>query len=287
MNILENDFLSIAIASKGAELKSVVDKNNGYEFLWQAEESIWGRTAPLLFPVVGKPFNSELIINGKNYAMPQHGFARDMNFEVYSQTKSQLVFRLVSNEETFAKFPFHFELQLSYTLVERSIVCGYEVKNTDAKKMYFSIGAHPGFKLPTNKLDDYIIKFDQPENTERVLLSDGLLNNKQEKVLNTDQVILLHQSLFDKDAIVFKHLHSNSLTLASKHTSYAIKMVFEGFPYYGIWCKKGCEAFICLEPWCGIAGSIGEQISIEQKEGINSLLPNDKFERKYSMSFYN
>lgn len=285
MNILENDFLSIAIASKGAELKSVVDKNKGYEFLWQAEESIWGRTAPVLFPVVGKPFNNELLINEKNYAMPQHGFARDMNFEVYSQSKQQLVFRLVSNEETFAKFPFHFELLLSYTLVERSIVCGYEVKNTDAKKMYFSIGAHPGFKLPTNKLDDYVIKFDQPENAERVLLSDGLLNNKQEKVLDTDQVILLHHSLFDKDAIVFKHLHSNSLTLASKHTSYAIKMAFEGFPYYGIWCKKGCESFICLEPWCGIAGSVGEQLPIEEKEGINLLEPNTIFERKYSITF--
>ena len=291
MNFLENDHFKIAVASKGAELISIIDKKSGYEFLWQADEQIWGRTSPILFPVVGKCFNNELLINEKKYAMPQHGFARDMNFEVFKKTDSQIIFRLASTDETFLKYPFHFNLYLIYTLSENKIECGYEVTNRGNETLYFSIGGHPGFNLPTKKLTDYFLEFDsdsyRDENADRFLLNDGLLNEKTETVLQNKNVIELNKNLFEKDAIVFKNLSSKKINLKSKSSSFKIEMEFDGFPYFGIWSKKECEDFICLEPWCGIAGSIGKQIPIEQKEGINSLLPNDKFEKKYSMSFYN
>ena len=104
--------------------------------LWQADEQIWGRTAPILFPVVGKCFNNELLINEKKYAMPQHGFGRDMNFEVFRKTESQIIFRLASTDKTFLKYPFHFDLHLIYTLSKNKIECGYEVIKCVEK--YFS-----------------------------------------------------------------------------------------------------------------------------------------------------
>lgn len=285
MIFLENEYLKVGISVNGAELKSIV--KNGYEFMWQADENIWGRTAPILFPVVGKPFNNKLLINGKIYPMTQHGFARDMIFEEFEKSKTRIVFRLVSNQQTLAIYPYVFDLRVSYTIKENSIECGYEVRNRGNEMMFFSIGAHPGFNLPTKKLMDYFISFEQDENDERFLLSDGLLNGKSESVFNKKKLIDLDVKLFNKDAIVIKNIHSKSIQLKSKQNNFSIEMNIDAFPYFGIWGKQNCEEFICLEPWCGIAGSIGEQISFEQKEGINKLLPNDIFKRKYSIIFSN
>ena len=263
----------------------MINKKKGDEMMWQAEGSVWGRTAPILFPVVGKPFNNELLIDGKLYSMPQHGFARDMQFEVFEKSEKQIIFRLLSNEKTLSIFPFYFDLRLGYTLAKNTVRCGYEVKNIGNDTMYFSIGAHPGFALPTQKLENYFIEFEQEENAERVLLSDGLVNGETEHILNNNHILLLDHSLFQKDAIVFKNLRSKKIILCSKISPFKIEMTWDDFPFLGIWCKKDCESFICLEPWCGIAGSIGEQIPVQQKEGINKLAPGEKMERNYSITF--
>jgi len=284
MKSLSNEFLTVGVSPSGAELKSIVQ--NGYEHIWQGDEKYWARSAPILFPVVGKPFNNEILVNGKKYPMPQHGFARDMNFEVVEKSENKMVFRLQSTEETQKKYPFRFDLQLSYTLIGNTVECGYEVLNTGNENMYFSIGAHPGFNLPSKKLSDYYIEFEKKENSKRSLLNDGLLNGKTEPVLQNSKRLDLTNELFGKDAIVFKDIMSEKISLCSKTSSFKIEMSWKDFPYFGIWCKKNCEEFICLEPWCGIAGSTGSQIPIEEKEGINKLLPDEKFERKYSISFY-
>lgn len=237
MNFLENEFIKVSITSKGAELKSVFDKKNTYEFLWQANETIWGRTAPVLFPVIGKCFNNELLIHGKLYPMSQHGFARDMNFEVIEKTESKIIFQLVSSNETLLKFPFHFDLRLSYTLIKNKIVGGYEILNTGNEMLYFSIGAHPGFNLPTKKLTDYFIEFDQTETDERYLLNEGLLNGKTETVFKGTK-IELDKILFDKDAIVLKNLQSKKIKLQSKNSTFSIELQCDSFPYFGIWSKK-------------------------------------------------
>ena len=286
MNFLENEQLKVSISSKGAELKSIIHKQSNFEFLWQADANIWGRIAPILFPVVGKPFNNQLLVDGNLYEMPQHGFARDWHFEVIENTPSKIVFSLTSTTETLNIYPFHFDLRLSYTLTENTVECGYEVINCGTDKMFFSIGAHPGFNLPSKNLNDYFIEFEAEENDQRYLLTDGLLNGISETILLQSNKLELDKSLFDKDAAVLKNLKSKKIKLCSKTSHHKIEMTWNDFAYLGIWSKKDCEHFICLEPWCGIAGSVGEQIEIENKEGMNTILPNQKFERKYTMSFY-
>ncbi len=286
MITLENNQLKIEIALKGAELKNVLDKVSNFEFMWQANDASWGRTAPILFPVVGKPFNNELLIDDNVYAMPQHGFARDMDFKVIEKSNTKVVFSLFSNAETRKIFPFDFELQLSYSLIENAIEFGYEVKNMGGEKMYFSIGAHPGFNLPSKKMTDYFLEFEYHENAQRYLLEDGLLNGQSEPILENQNKIHLDKNLFDKDAIVLKNINSKKMTLASTISPFKVEMSWNNFPYFGVWSKKGCEEFICLEPWCGIAGSTDGQTNIENKEGINELSSNEIFERKYFISFY-
>ena len=50
--------------------------------------------------------------------MSQHGFARDMEFELREQTADSLKFALRATEETKVKYPFDFELELGYRLSE-------------------------------------------------------------------------------------------------------------------------------------------------------------------------
>ena len=64
---------SAVVSNNGAEIKSV-KHHNGTEFMWQADADIWPRTAPVLFPIVGKVKNDLLRVNDKGYPISQHGF---------------------------------------------------------------------------------------------------------------------------------------------------------------------------------------------------------------------
>lgn len=145
--VLENQELKIEILTKGAELKSVQSKNDGTEYIWQADPKIWGRHSPVLFPVVGKLKRNQYQFERKNYELSQHGFARDREFQVTKKEPDTIEFRLRADNETLTVYPFNFELTIKYELVGNRVIVIYLVKNLSEKEeMYFSIGAHPGFR---------------------------------------------------------------------------------------------------------------------------------------------
>lgn len=283
ISIRSNHFTA-QVSLLGAELKSV-QPANGTEFMWQADADVWPRTAPVLFPVVGKVKNDLLRINEVTYGIGQHGFARDKKFTVVEQGDTYLKLQLLYDEEMLKQYPFDFKLLLTYEWVGEELVCGYEVENTGAAAMYFSIGAHPGFNIPEGHFDAYYLQFEKEETSERYLLDEGLFNGNTELVLDHTDVLPLDAALFDKDAIVFKQLNSTWIELKHQTSSYAVKMKFAGFPYFGIWAKKGTQRFICLEPWFGHADEWNGHTDISQKEGIRSLEPHKKWNAQYSLTF--
>ena len=92
---LENESLELTINSFGAELKSITGKQTGTQYLWDADEKYWKRSAPVLFPFVGSLKDKKFTVDGTDYPMGQHGFARDMEFELVSQTNQMM--RLLQN----------------------------------------------------------------------------------------------------------------------------------------------------------------------------------------------
>jgi galactose mutarotase-like enzyme len=282
---MKNDFLSIQVTDKGAELTNITDVKTGFEFLWQADPAVWGRHAPILFPIVGKVKNNVLCVDGKEYVMNQHGFARDKAFTRITETENEVWYELNSSEETLMVYPYSFTLRLGYTLNKNTLTCSYHIINTGAQTMYFSIGAHPGFNLPLAGLDEYTIEFEKEENEERHLLDGGLFNHTHKPVLSSPTTIELTSKLFDDDAIVFKDLHSKQLKLKQRNGTFCITLDYEGFPHMGIWTQKGNEQYLCLEPWCGHADSVNGHSNISTKEGIITLLPHTEFKRSYSLSF--
>jgi galactose mutarotase-like enzyme len=282
---LETELLKVGIMAFGAELFSVIDKKSGFEFMWDANPLVWPRHAPVLFPIVGKLANNSIEIAGKRYEMGQHGFARDQKFEVIELYKDVVRFMFEPTEATIEKYPFSYKFFITYELVDETLKITYTTLNTGTENMYFSVGAHPGFKLPEADLSKYAIVFEKKESLDRYILVDGLISDMTENIGNDIQLLPLNKELFEKDAIVLKSLNSQWLKLVQTESNYAIKLNFAGFPYMGIWTKPGQEAFLCLEPWQGIADNVGFEGDISQKEGIHSLGPGSELSFTYSLAF--
>ena len=279
---IENKYLIAEINPDGAELKSLKNKETGIEYIWQADPLFWNRSAPLLFPIVGEVTNNVLRVNGQEYPIGRHGFVRDMRLEISSIHENEVTYSLKSTAETLEKYPFNFHFAVKFELKEKQLITTFTVKNTDDKSIYFSVGAHPAFNLPGGNIEDYYIEFEQAETLSRHLLKNNNFSGETEEVISNANQLSLTTALFDKDAIVFKNMQSKSLTLKSKVDDYAVKMDFEGFPYFGIWTKPNCEKFVCLEPWCGLADNHDFNGEFKDKEGIISLAPNENFKRSFT-----
>lgn len=284
MHSISNGYLTAMFTALGAELKSLKNMD-GFEFIWQGDPEIWERSAPVLFPIVGEVANGVMMVDGMQYELKRHGFARDSNFIVSGKTGDEIVFTLETSEETLVRYPFYFSFSVGYKLDKKSLITTFTVKNTGDNEMYFSVGAHPGFNLPTGNLQDYYIKFEHAETLHRHLLKNNLFNGATEEITSDTPYLFLNNQLFDKDAIVLKNFSSTSLQLKSKEEGYSITMDFEGFPYFGVWTKPNCGRFLCLEPWCGLADSRGFSGEFKDKEGIIALPPGQQFERRFTTTF--
>ncbi len=288
MPFLSNDELSVSIKTHGAELTSILDKKSKIEYLWKGDASIWGRHSPVLFPIVGRLKNDSYSSNGKIYTLPQHGFARDMEFTVLESSSDKIVLSLVYNEETLKKYPYKFELQIYYILSGRKLSTKYKVITHQDEKLHFSIGSHPGFTCPLSKnsnYEDYYLEFSKPETLSLHVLKDGLISNETIPYLNEETTIPLSYELFKNDALVFKNYKSDSISLKHKTKGEIFKFHFAGYPFLGIWSKPG--PFICIEPWYGIADFIDHNGIFEEKTGMRSLKKGELFECEWGVELMN
>ncbi len=284
MLFLENSEYKIGILSHGAELRSVVNKASNREYIWHADASVWNRSSPVLFPFVGRLKDDQYVYQGKTYHLPQHGFARNYDFEVIEHSPSKIILELNSNHETLANYPFHFKLQLIYVLQENALALSYRVENTGEENMFFSIGAHPAFVLDDD-IDSYFIQFDEEEKFNRHLLQGGLRNHLQEPVFIQKCMLKLRKDYFEQDAIVVKDMQSSTLSIVNAKGKKIVSLSADQFPYYGIW-SKAPYPFICLEPWEGVADAIDSTGELSQKEGILQLLSSEVFLRGITFRFF-
>ena len=250
--IIQNDQLIAEIAEHGAELISLKSKEHGLEYIWQGDPAYWGRHAPVLFPFVGRLKDDQYVYQGKTYQMGQHGFARDMDFEVIEHGQEMASFILRSTPETLEKYPFDFELVISYELGGDGITVHYQVANTGEEEMFFSIGGHPAFNVPLEEglsFEDFYLVFSPLKSRLRLPLKGPFID--------MDQKTLGH-----------------SITLS-----------YKDMPYVGIWSPYPKEApFVCIEPWCGIADTVNSSGNLMEKVGINQLGAHEIFKTKYSIT---
>ncbi|WP_264529863.1 aldose 1-epimerase family protein [Flavobacterium sp. N502540] len=275
-----NSAISVSIKHFGAELFSLKDNQNK-EYIWEGNPNFWGKHSPVLFPIVGTLKNNTYTIDEKEYQLPRHGFARDMNFQLIEKTDNTAIFSLKSNTETLEKYPFEFELQLIYSIENTTLNIEYKVINTGKNKMPFSIGAHPAIALP-EAFENYAFQFEKQEVLEYYLLENDLISNQTEILKGQNGLIPFDYQLFENDALIFKTLKSKSLTLLQNSEPY-VKVDFEDFLSLGIWTKPQAP-FICIEPWLGYSDTAENSGNLFEKEGILVLEADQTYNSKFSIS---
>ncbi len=289
MFTIENQQLRIVIQPKGAELQSIFHKGHDTEYMWSGDPAFWGKHSPLLFPIVGTLKGNTYFYHDKPYSLSRHGFAREREFTVESQSQDSITFLLKSDAESKAVYPFDFELRVVYTLLASGLTTTYRVENPAADPLYFSVGGHPAFRVPIvpgTGYTDYYLQFDKIENAPHWPISkDGLIETQPQPLLDNASTIPLKKELFAKDALVFKHPASSAVAIRSSKTDRGVKLDFPGFPFLGIWAAPNAD-FVCLEPWCGIADSVDTDQQFTKKEGINVLAEGEEFERTWTLTVF-
>ena len=285
---LKNEQIAITVDSHGAELKSLKKLADDQEYMWCGDKKYWGRTSPVLFPFVGGLKNKEYRFEGKTYSMTQHGFARDMDFELETQTESELWFTLESTEETLARYPFPFILNLGYRLEGSTVAVLWKVENPSEKQMYFSIGGHPAFNCPLTegtKQSDYSVSFaDTDEIVSTRISEEGLATGCMDIYHLADGHLSLTSNLFDHDALVIEDHQTDTVALCRKDGTPYLTVKMEA-PLFGIWSPPGKNApFVCIEPWYGRCDDEYFDGDLTEREWGHKLAPHQTFEASYTIT---
>lgn len=289
MHSLNNGILTVEVSSHGAELQSI--RKGGTEYLWQGDPAYWGRRSPVLFPIVGSVWEKRYRVDGKEYGLGQHGFARDMDFIPVYSSDTEVRYRLESTPETLAKYPYPFVLEIAYRLHGNRLEVIWEVTNPADKDMYFQIGAHPAFFYP-----DYdpelkergFLVFDRMEGLKCIrIVEKGCVDAQTRYPLDipADGRLPIERDTFDAiDTIMLEGSQIHRVEMLRKDGAPWLALEFEA-PVVGIWSPPGKIApFICIEPWYGRCDRAGYEGEYKEKDWINRLAPKERFSSVYTIS---
>lgn len=280
---LKNDKLTIRVSEKGAELQSIKDAD-GKEYLWQADPKYWGRRSPILFPIVCSVNNETYRVDGEEYHLPRHGFARDAEFKLIAQGERKITFALESSEETRKVYPYDFTLSVSYVLDDNKIGVIWHVHNTDTREIHFQIGGHPAFNVPEGQTSGRI-RLDNQEPMDALHSYPDSSHSMDEVpfVEAENGLIEFSENTWRNDSIKIHKSQLHRAELLNKAGEPEVTVEFRT-PVVAFWSPYGKQApFVCIEPWYGIGDPRGYDGDFKDKPLMNHLLPGASFMSKYEI----
>ena len=286
---LKSDYLQVEFKSLGGALSSIKDKD-GVEYLWQGDPTYWSGQAPVLFPICGSVRNDRVLYDKEDGSqvkgkIPRHGLVRKKDFDLVEQNKNSVTFAIEDTEEMYENYPYHFRLEITYTVTGKKIRTEYKIFNKESKKsMPYFIGGHPGFNCPLlddEVYEDYYLEFEKPETctVPKPFPETGMLDFKDRSSwLNNQKELGLNYDLFNYDAVTLDELESRTVALRSHKHDKGLKLHFAEFPNLIVWSTLNKGPFIALEPWSGLSTSIEEGDRLEDKKDVKILKPG-RFEQ--------
>ena len=287
--VLENDALAVRISSKGAELQSVVFE--GIERMWSGDPAVWGRRAPLLFPLIGRLRDGWYANGGERVDAPMHGFCRDRAFAAEQVSGTHARFETTSDEGTRAVFPFDFLLRVDFSLEGATIVKTHTVENAGEVPMPFELGGHEAYEtrlLPGERMADYYVRFEGAD-------ALGMFDMDEEGILALPKIeVPLEDGRLTKtpeqlgiDTVVLENVPGGRVVLASAANPHEVEVEFPDFPYLGIWTKAGqADArYLCLEPSSALPDALFSPRELAEKPGVRVLAPGERATLAYRMTF--
>ena len=287
MEILKNEQLQIAISEHGAELQSIQDAD-GNEYLWQGDPKYWGRRSPILFPIVCGLWDDCYRLDGYEYKMQRHGFARDMDFKLIAKTDRKVTFALEDTPETHRCYPYHFMLSITYRLDGNRIHVIWHVHNTERNEIHFQIGGHPAFMIPSMKEGDEVkgtIRFDNTDKIERLIGNmNGCIIPGRFDVGSMDGIWHFNEDSFKEDCVIIDKSQVKQVSLLDENQKPVVTVDMKT-PCVGIWAPYGKHApFVCIEPWYGIHDKVEYRGDFRQKYLMNHLQPGASFLSEYTIT---
>ena len=285
---LSNDLLTVSLHPKGAEIISIVGNQDHINYMWKRDACQWANSAPILFPIVGAIKNDTCRIDGKEYHMTQHGFARHNEFEIKNQSQTEVTFTLVSNDEIIKQYPFLFELNVTYKLVENTLTCFINVKNKDHQTIYFQVGGHPAFACPfmeNESSNDYYVEFSEYEtrNQKVIDVAKRGMSHVQLPFFDHEKRFFVRQQLFNNDAIVIKDFKSENISIKSLNHQKSIVFHMQGFDHVGLWTAKHVGGLLAIEPWVGHADYVDFDGEFKEKESCVALDTDKEFNVQFAV----
>lgn len=275
------------ITSVGAELISF--KEGDKEYIWTGDPVYWNGHNPNLFPVIGRMKGGKVSVNGVEYEMANHGFARRRDYTLVSQTEDSVSLAINENEDTLKVYPFRFTFTVTHRVFEGGFETVYTVKNNDTEKLYCNIGGHPGINLPAlgaETVEGCKLIFDSVENPivwygdENLFVRDDFVRTD---ILNGTDTIDCTQEMFAGDALMIGNLKSTKVRLVTP-AGLGVEMDYSGYPVMAFWTPPAKNApFICLEPWYGLPANTFESGELSEKAFAIGLSTGEEKALTYSI----
>ncbi len=286
---IENELLTASVRAHGAELCALENRETGVSYLWNGDARYWTGISPLLFPVVGNFRDRQYRYQGKTYTMKQHGFARDKDFTLVSQTDNELWLALEDDEETYEQYPFHFRLEAGYRLEGNTLQVMWRVKNREDRVMYFSIGGHPALRCPLTGEPDKTkayLGFEDDDDTLDYLMVDlatGRVGDKSHSFHLEEGLHRITPGMFDYDALMFDNYQVKSAFLAGPDKKPYIRL-YTNSPVTAFWSPEKTDApFVCFEPWFGIPDGVDFSGTLEERKWEQQAGPGETYEAGYRL----
>lgn len=216
---------------------------------------------PILFPICGNLPDNTYTYNGQQYTLKQHGFARDLPWQVTEQVtdgQASMTVVLKSNETTKAVYPFDFQLAFSYILQGHSLEIRQEYQNLSSTPMPFSAGFHPYFLVDDKSQLEFEIPSGQyqDQKSKEIQAFNGNFDFNREEI-----------------DFAFGHLRSQSAAVTDQGKKGKLSLDYDDiYAMLVFWTLKGKE-FYCLEPWTAPRNALntGEHLTVLEPGGSKTM----------------
>ena len=279
MQVLENERFRVEISEMGAELTSFKSKTTGTEYVWQADPVAWKRHAPILFPIVGRLKDKTYTADGKAYEITQHGFGRDLEWQVQPESATCVSFTLTPNDYTKKMYPWDFKYTVRYTLNGASLKKEHITENCSGSTMYYEVGGHDAYNLcwqDGEQITDYYVAFEGTDKLCRIVTDEAVMLTEERMDVPLDNGRLpITRELFANDAVMAEGLPVRRASIGCTKSSRRVTMDFADFDYFAVWSpyKDFDVPFVCLEPWSTLPDGSYLDHAIEHKTGVRVLQP--------------
>ncbi len=255
-------------------LRWVVD---GRPVVYWPEHADWANPArvrggnPILFPFVGRHFVDGAIghwrdARGRVYALPPHGFARDLPFSATVDTASRTIrMTLADTPQTRAVYPFAFRFEVVYRLAGRTLEAEFVTHNTGDTPLPYYPGHHFYFTLPAHLRSETMLSL--PPTRRQFQSADG---TPAPAVPGAATYRLDDDAIMDRFHVLAANgpaasgqveLHTPSLHRTIRfdlHGDHSDGGASNSVPWYAIttWTERADADFYCVEPWLGLPDAI-------------------------------